>query len=136
MSPDQDWTIEFYLAADLRTPGSAFLNGCPVGRRLEAIIESVRAYPPYKYPTTLMWHAMRLDMKGIHEARARNRNLLHRLFCVLDKDQENILGGPAIIVLGGGTKPMNSAMDSDVYEAILEAKDRYWATKPRPITLS
>jgi hypothetical protein len=68
--------------------------------------------------------------------RARNRNLLHRLFCVLDKDQENILGGPAIIVLGGGTKPINSAMDSDVYEAILEAKDRYWATKPRPIALS
>ncbi len=133
MAAEQEWTVELYLEAGGSLPAAEFLDACPVGGRLEAIVESVRSYPPHKYPAGQSWHVMKKDMKGIHEARARNRNELHRLFCILDRDTEGILEGPAIVLLGGGTKPIGTAMDSDVYDEIVAAKNRYWATRPRPI---
>lgn len=81
-----------------------------------------------------MWHSMSRDMKGLYEVRVRNRNTLYRLFCILDSNGAKYgLGGPALVLVSGGTKPMGQDMPSDVYADAIEYRNRYTATTPRPV---
>jgi hypothetical protein len=131
--PEQ-WAAEFYLDADGSVPAEAFLDACPVGDRLLAIVEAVRGSPPPMFPPSQMWHVMTGQMRGIYEARARHKKLLHRLFCLLDANAQSYGSeAPTLTMLGGGTKPVGKEMDSDVYEEIVAFRDRYLRTNPRPI---
>jgi len=68
-------------------------------------------------------------MSAIHEARARSRDTLYRLFCPLDRKGESCgLGAPTLVLLSGGTKPVGKAMEDDVYDDALSYRDRYLRT--------
>lgn len=129
-----EWAAEFYLHADSSVPAETFLDSCPVGNRLLAIVEAVRSYPPPSFPPSPMWHVMTGGMGGIYEARARHKNMLHRLFCLLDANAESFgLEAPTLALLGGGTKLVGKAMEGDVYREIIAYRDRYLDSKSRPI---
>ena len=62
-----------------------------------------------------MWHSMSGDMRALYEIRVRHRNTLHRLFCILDANAAKYgLGGPALVLVSGGTKPIGQDMPNDV----------------------
>ena len=128
------WTVEFYLHSDATVPAMDFLGGCPVATRIEAIAEAVRSFPPPSFPPSQMWHAMSGDMKGFHEIRARHRQTLHRLFCILDANAaKHGLDGPALVMISGGAKAIGRAMPTDVYADAIKYRDRYNSTSPRPL---
>ena len=128
------WTAEFYLHSDRVVPAIEFLSGCPVAARIEAIVEAGRAFPPPSFPPSQMWHVMSGEMKGLYEIRVRNRQTLHRVFCVLDANgAKHGLSGPALVLLSGGTKAVGRAMSNDVYADAIEYRDRYRSTTPKPV---
>jgi len=128
------WAVEFYLHHNRSAPAEKFLDECPVGKRLLAIIEAVRGYPPPSFPSSQIWHVMSGRMAGIYEARVRSRDTLYRLFCVLDRKAESFgLDAPTLTLLSGGTKPVGEAMHDDVYDDAIVYRDRYLRTQPRPI---
>jgi hypothetical protein len=61
------------MHSDHVVPAIEFLSRCPVGARIEAIVEAVRAFPPPSFPPSQMWHVMSGEMKGLYEIRVRNR---------------------------------------------------------------
>jgi hypothetical protein len=95
------------------------------GIQILSSLEAVRGYPPPAFPPSQMWHVMTEAMKGVYEVRVRNRNTLHRLFCILDATAgDHGLRGPALVLVSGGTKPVGRAMASDVYRDVVEYRDR------------
>ncbi len=57
------------------------------------------------------------DMSGFYEVRVRGGGRNHRLFCVLERDADD-LGGPSIVCLGGLSKPPRTAAHPHDYRAI------------------
>jgi len=43
----------FYLHSDRTVPAIDFLNRCPVADRIEAIVETVRSFPPPSFPPVI-----------------------------------------------------------------------------------
>ncbi len=128
------WTVEFYLHSDRSVPAIDFLSRCPVATQIEAIAGAVRAYPPPSFPPSQMWHVMSGAMRGLYEIRVRNRQTLHRLFCLLDANASaHGLDRPAMVLLSGGTKPVGQAMPSDSYADAAAYRDRYNASARRPV---
>lgn len=77
-----------------------------------------------------------VDMSGIFEIRDKQRDLLYRLFCVIDSNAESHgLEAPALIMLSLGVKPVRTAMPQAVYQEARNQADRYFATTPRPVLL-
>ncbi len=115
MAKQVEWTAELYLHSDRSVPALDFLSRCPVASRIEAIVEAVRSFPPPSFPPSQMWHSMSGDMRALYEIRVRHRNTLHRLFCILDANAAKYgLGGPALVLVSGGTKPIGQDMPNDV----------------------
>jgi hypothetical protein len=65
------WVVSFYETSGGAAPALDFLKECPtpVRQRLLAIVVAVRDGPSFSFPPSNMWHVMRDDMKGFHEAR-------------------------------------------------------------------
>lgn len=57
------------------------------------------------------------DMAGFYEVRAQGAGANQRLFCLLERNADD-LGGPSIICLGGLTKPTRSAANPRDYRKI------------------
>lgn len=60
-------------------------------------------------------------MRGIYEVRVGFRPTNYRLFCVLDRNADD-LGGPSVIVLGGLKKPRRQPAAPKDYRSV-----RGWA---------
>lgn len=126
----------FFEERDRSVPARAFLDGCPtpVRAQLLATISAVRAAPPPSFPTSALWHVMRDEMKGLHEARDKHEKRLYRLFCVLDRQAtDHGLAGPAVVLVSGGVKAIGQAMDDRVYREARRRRDEYVASSPRRI---
>ena len=96
---------------DERCPAEEFLARCPdpVATDLIAIIDAVAAAPPPQFTGGGMWEAMHGSMRGYYEARTRGPDRrLYRLYCLLERDAPG-LDGPSLVVIGGLSKPNNSA---------------------------
>ena len=65
-------------------------------------------------------------MSGIFEARDRHNRILYRLFCLLDRKAPV---GPAVVLLGGGSKPDRAEMPQRVYRTIDRHREDYLATR-------
>jgi len=77
-----------------------------------------------------MWHAMKDDMKGFHEARDEHDGMLYRLFCFLDRHaEEHGLDAPALVLISGGEKKVQSRMDQSVYDQAKSYRKDYEATR-------
>lgn len=131
-----DWIAAFYVTADGTVPAREFLNACPTPVRAEllATVVAVKDAPPPSFPPSGRWTAMRDEMKGFHEARDKHKKELFRLFCVLDREAaDQGAEGPAVVLISGGIKPIDTAMDTRVYLAAQKARAAYFASAPRSL---
>jgi len=132
-TPSKDWALAFYLTTSGEAPAREFLmRACPssVFQMLLAVLVAVKDAPPPSFPPSNMWHAMKEEMKGFHEARDEHDGVLCRLFCVVDRRAtEYGLDAPAVVLICGGVKPVRTAMDPAVYEQALSHRADYLATR-------
>jgi hypothetical protein len=90
---------------------------------------------PLAFPTgTNRWRLMHkpskkgeVDMSGIFEARDEHNRVLYRLFCLLDRNAP--AHGPALVLLGGGSKPARTEMAQRVYRTIDGYRDDCLASR-------
>lgn len=60
---------------------------------------------------------MHEDMAGFYEVRVQGGGVNHRLFCLLERNADD-LGGPSIICLDGLSKPTRSAANPRDYRRV------------------
>jgi hypothetical protein len=68
------------------------------------------------------------ELAGIYEIRVQGAGMNHRLFCLLQRNSDD-LGGPSIVAIGGLTKPKRRAADSRDYARVLGAKVEFLARR-------
>ena len=127
----EPWLIHFFRrhAEDdsaRRTPAIEFLDKLPdkVAAEIQAVLEAVAAAPPPSFSGGGKWEAMHDDMAGIYEVRVQGAGANHRLFCLLERNADD-LGGPAIVCLGGLTKPVRSPASHRDYRGIRLYADEF-----------
>ncbi len=132
MAPMREpWLIHFFQrhGDDDRarsTPTIEFLETLPdkIAAEIQAVLEAVAAAPPPSFSGGGKWEAMHDDMAGIYEVRVQGGGANHRLFCLLERNGDD-LGGPAVICLGGLSKPVRSAASPRDYSRIKQYADEF-----------
>ena len=120
----ESWLIHFFQHEDddqaRSTPTIEFLETLPdkVAAEIQAVLEAVAAAPPPSFS------AMHDDMAGIYEVRVQGGGANHRLFCLLERNGDD-LGGPAVVCLGGLSKPVRSAASRRDYSRIRQYADEF-----------
>jgi len=127
----EPWLIQFFQRhyeedPARSTPTIDFLNTLPdaVAAEIQAVLEAVAAAPPPSFSGGGKWEAMHGEMAGIYEVRVHGGRANHRLFCLLERNGDD-LGGSAIICLGGLTKPVRSAASPRDYKRIRQFADEF-----------
>jgi hypothetical protein len=64
------------------------------------------------------------DMAGFYEIRVQGGGLNHRLFCVLERDADD-LGGSSIVIIDGLSKPKRSAADARDYRRAVAMRSEF-----------
>lgn len=107
-------------------PTIDFLDGLAdkLAAEIQAVLESVAAAPPPSFSGGGKWEAMHEDMAGFYEVRVQGSGANHRLFCLLDRNADD-LGGPSIICLDGLTKPVRSAASQRDYRRVRQYADEF-----------
>jgi hypothetical protein len=131
MPVPEPWLIHFFRRhadddQDRSVPTIEFLDGLPdkIAAEIQAVLEAVAAAPPPSFSGGGKWEAMHDDMAGIYEVRVQGGGANHRLFCLLERNAAD-LGGPAIVCLGGLTKPVRSAASAREYRRIRQYADEF-----------
>lgn len=108
-----------------RRPARAFLDALEekAAQQILAVVLAVRDAPPPAFRGGGKWEAMHGDMAGFYEIRVRQGQLLHRLFCLLDRST----AVPTLLLVSGGTKPNHTAMDPGVYADAIRLRNRWRA---------
>lgn len=129
----KEWALAMYQTPSGEVPSETFLlEECreSVQQMLLAIVVAVKEAPPPRFPTSHLWHVMRDDMKGLHEARDEHDGTLYRLFCVVDRQApQHGLDAPVVALICGGTKPVRSKMNQSVYDQAQAYRADYIATR-------
>jgi hypothetical protein len=127
----EPWLIHFFQRHRDDDPARPvptvdFLDGLPdkIAAEIQAVLEAVAAAPPPSFSGGGMWEAMHEDMAGFYEVRVRGGASNHRLFCLLDRNA-NDLGGPSIICLDGLSKPARSAANPRDYPRVRQYADEF-----------
>jgi hypothetical protein len=95
-----------------------------VAAEIHAVLDAVAAAPPPSFSGGGKWEAMHGDMAGYHEVRVQGGGMNHRLFCLLQRDAED-LGGSSIVCLGGLSKPRRAGADPRDYAMIRRFGDEF-----------
>src|SRR5271155_2150433 len=107
-------------------PAIDFLDRLPdkVAAEIQAILEAVAAAPPPSFSGSGKWEAMRDDMAGFYEVRVHGGGANHGLFCLLDRNADD-LGGPSLICLDGLSKPVRSSASPRDYRRVTQCADEF-----------
>jgi Txe/YoeB family toxin of Txe-Axe toxin-antitoxin module len=110
----------------LSVPTIDFLNGLQdkVVAEIQAVLEAVAAAPPPSFSGGGKWEAMHEDMAGVYEVRVQSGGANHRLFCLLDRNADD-LGAPSLICLDGLSKPVRSAASPRDYRRVRQYADEF-----------
>lgn len=102
------------------------MDGLPtkVLAEMVAVLDAVAEAPPPAFSGGGKWEAMHGEMSGIYEVRVQGGGMNHRLFCVLERDAED-LGGSSIVVIDGLSKPKRSAAKPKDYRRVLRMKAEF-----------
>lgn len=118
------WRIHFFRRdqaddAQKAVPATEFLDSIPakVAAEIHAVLEAVAAAPPPSFSGGGKWEAMHDDMAGYFEVRVQGGGMNHRLFCVLERDAED-LGGSSIVCIDGLSKPPRTAAHPRDYRRV------------------
>lgn len=108
------------------SPTITFLESLPdkLAAEIQAVLEAVAAAPPPAFSGGGKWEAMHDEMAGVYEVRVQGGGANHRLFCLLERNAED-LGGPSIVSIGGLSKPVRSAADPRDYRRIRQYSDEF-----------
>ena len=125
------WRIHFFQRpvehdSEQSVPALDFLSGMSgkVAAEMQAVLEAVADAPPPSFSGGGKWEAMHGEMAGIYEIRVQSAGLNHRLFCLLERNADD-LDGPSIVVLGGLSKPKRSAANPREYIRIIASRDEF-----------
>jgi hypothetical protein len=131
MTVPEPWLIHFFQRHQdddpaRPTPTIEFLDGLPdkIAAQIQAVLEAVAAAPPPSFSGGGKWEAMHDDMAGIYEVRVQGGGANHRLFCLLERNGDD-LGGPSVVCLGGLTKPVRSAANPRDYSRVRQYADEF-----------
>lgn len=110
-------------------PAITFLDSVSVKVRAEihAVLDAVAEAPPPAFSGGGKWEVMHDEMAGFYEIRVKGGGMNHRLFCVLERDADD-LGGSSIVVIDGLSKPKRSAANPKDYRRALKHR-REFATR-------
>lgn len=121
---NQPWRIEFFQRdqtedPDRHVPAIDFLESVSpkVAAEIHAVLEAVAAAPPPSFSGGGKWEAMHDDMAGYFEVRVQGGGMNHRLFCLLERDADD-LGGSSIVCIDGLSKPPRTAAHSRDYRRV------------------
>ncbi len=127
----EPWLIHFFqrhMEDDLArsTPTIDFLDGLPdkVAAEIQAVLEAVAVAPPPSFSGGGKWEAMHDEMAGFYEVRVQGGGANHRLFCLLERNADD-LGGSSVICLDGLTKPVRSASSPRDYRRVRQYADEF-----------
>ena len=111
-------------------PALDFLLQLPnkIAAEIQAVLYAVADAPPPSFSGGGKWEAMHGELAGIYEIRVQGAGANHRLFCLLERNAEE-LGGPSVVVIGGLSKPKRTAANSKDYDRVLQAKEEYLARR-------
>jgi hypothetical protein len=92
-------------------PAVDFLDGLPpkVAAEIHAVLDAVAAAPPPSFSGGGKWEAMHDDMAGYYEVRVQSGAMNHRLFCVLERDAEDLGGSGATAASSRSGGPCSSS---------------------------
>lgn len=133
MSENNPWLIHFFQRShsddpEAHVPALDFLDSGELPQKVistfHAVLHEVAKAPPPSYSGGGYWEAMHGEMSGIYEVRVAGGGKNHRLFCLLDRNADD-LGGPSIIVLGGLSKPRRSPARPRDYRRIKQFRDEF-----------
>jgi hypothetical protein len=120
----EPWRIHFFQRAReddaaRSVPVVTFLESWPVkvAAEIHAVLGAVAEAPPPSFSGGGKWEAMHDDMAGYFEIRVQGGGMNHRLFCVLERDADD-LGGPSIVCIDGLSKPPRTAADPKDYRRV------------------
>ena len=123
--PAKPWSIHFFQRdeaddAGRIVPAMEFLDSIPakVAAEIHAVLEAVAAAPPPSFSGGGKWEAMHDDMAGYFEVRVQGGGMNHRLFCVLERDAED-LGGSSIVCIDGLSKAPRTAAHPRDYQRVM-----------------
>ncbi len=127
----EPWLIHFFRRHTEDDPARLvptidFLDRLPdkIAAEIQAVLEAVAAAPPPSFSGGGKWEVMHEDMAGFYEVRVQGGGANHRLFCLLDRNADD-LGGPSIICLDGLSKPVRSAASPRDYRRVRQYADEY-----------
>jgi Txe/YoeB family toxin of Txe-Axe toxin-antitoxin module len=100
------------------------LSADKMAAEIQAVLEAVAEAPPPPFSGGGKWEAMHEDMAGFYEVRVQGGGANHRLFCLLDRNADD-LGGPSIICLDGLSKPVRSAASPRDYRRVRQYADEF-----------
>lgn len=125
------WRIHFFQRhrdddSNQSVPTIEFLDGLPpkVAAEIHAVLDAVADAPPPSFSGGGKWEAMHDEMAGFYEVRVRGGGQNHRLFCLLERDAQD-LGGSSIVCIGGLSKPKRSAARPRDYRTIRQYRSEY-----------
>lgn len=125
------WLIHFFQRAQAddaneAVPALDFFETVPekVAAEINAILDAVAEAPPPAFSGGGKWEAMHGEMAGFYEVRVQGGGSNHRLFCLLERDA-NDLGGSSIVCLGGLTKPRRQPADPKGYRRIRRYREEF-----------
>lgn len=81
------------------------------------MLGAVAAAPPPSFSGGGKWEAMHDDMAGYFEVRVQGGGMNHRLFCLLERDADD-LGGSSIVCIDGFSKPPRTAAHPRDYRRV------------------
>lgn len=101
------WLVHFFqrdsaIDAKQLVPAMEFLDQLPpkVVAEFLAVIDAVAEAPPPAFSGGGKWEAMHGAMAGFFEARVTGVGMNHRLFCILERNADD-LGGSSVVVIDG-----------------------------------
>jgi Txe/YoeB family toxin of Txe-Axe toxin-antitoxin module len=125
------WQIHFFqrpiqIDPEQSVPAIDFLNdmSAKVAAEMQAVLEAVADAPPPSFSGGGKWEAMHGEMAGIYEIRVQGAGMNHRLFCLLERNADD-LGGSSIVVIGGLSKPKRRPANPKDYRRIEASRDEF-----------
>lgn len=125
------WKIHFFQRHKADDPGRAvpsidFMDSIPkkVAAEIHAVLDAVAAAPPPSFSGGGKWEAMHADMAGFFEVRVQGGGMNHRLFCVLERDADD-LGGSSIVCIDGLSKQRRTAADPRDYRRAIKYRREF-----------
>jgi hypothetical protein len=92
---------------------------------MNAVLDAVAEAPPPTFSGGGKWEVMHDAMAGFYEVRVRGADRQnHRLFCVLERDAED-LGGSSIVVIAGMSKSLRQAANPRDYKRALNFRAEF-----------